>query len=173
MSLAASSTIHQPARVGDAAHRIASTAGRIEPTTPGTARQATPVADAAHQVVELVNAERGRLGLRPLVRDPRLALAAGVHAADMAATGVMRHAGSDGSDGGTRIARTGYGYAAWGENVGTGPSDPAATVAAWLDSAPHRANLLGEFTDVGVAVAAAADGTTYWTLVVARPTGIP
>ena len=170
VSIAASHTIHQPAQVGNAAHRMASAVGRTEPSTGDSARHAAP-ADAVHLLVELVNAERGRSGLPPLRLDPWVAIAAGAHADDMAATGVMRHVGSDGSDGGTRLGRAGYDWASWGENIGSGPSDPAAKVSAWLASPPHRANLLGDFTAVGIGVADAPDGTVYWSLLVTRPLG--
>lgn len=173
VSIAASNTIHQPARVGDGAHRMASAAGRVVPSPTDTARQATPAGDAVALLAELVNVERSRSGRSPLHLEPRLTIAAEAHARDMATSGVMQHAGSDGSDGGTRLTRTGYDWATWGENIGAGPSDPAVVVAAWLDSPPHRANLLGDFIDIGVAVAVGADGTPYWSLLVARPTGIP
>ena len=38
---------------------------------------------------------------------------------------------------------------------------------AWMASSGHRRQMLGEYTYIGIGVADAADGTAYWTLVVA------
>ena len=32
----------------------------------------------------------------------------------------------------------------------------------WMNSRPHRANVLGPFTIAGAGQATAGDGTTYW-----------
>jgi uncharacterized protein YkwD len=39
----------------------------------------------------------------------------------------------------------------WGENVGVGPT-PQSVEAALMASPPHRANILGNFTHMGVGV---------------------
>ena len=177
VSLAASTAIHQPARVGDAAHRMVSTRrsattgtnASTDPTAVGGDRRAPTAPDATCALVDLVNGARRVHGVPPLRVDQRLTTAAHAHATDMAAAGVMRHLGSDGSDGGTRSTRAGYRWSTWGENVAAGTTDPAAVVAAWLASEPHRANLLGDAVDVGAATVTASDGTPYWALLVARP----
>jgi uncharacterized protein YkwD len=38
----------------------------------------------------------------------------------------------------------------------------------WMNSAGHKANILGNYTQIGVAVAYSADGTPYWTMDLAR-----
>ena len=42
-------------------------------------------------------------------------------------------------------------WRAWGENVGVGPT-PQSVEAAFMASPPHRANILGNFTHMGVGV---------------------
>ena len=82
--------------------------------------------------------------------------------------GQMTHTGSDGSDAGTRIGRAGYSAGTWGENVAAGYGSASSVVDGWMNSSGHRANILnGAFTQIGVAVAYSADGTAYWTMVLA------
>ncbi len=41
---------------------------------------------------------------------------------------------------------------------------------SWMNSPGHRANILtGRFTEIGIGPATSADGTRYWTMVLARP----
>jgi uncharacterized protein YkwD len=42
-------------------------------------------------------------------------------------------------------------WRAWGENVGVGPT-PQSVEAAFMASPPHRANILGNYTHMGVGV---------------------
>lgn len=123
---------------------------------------------AAQAAAEQVNRERAARGLAPLVWQAQVVTAASAHASDMAAMRRMQHAGSDGSNAGDRLTRAGYVWSGWGENVAAGYTDPVAVVAAWMASPGHRAQMLGDFTHVGIAVAQASDGTSYWALVAAR-----
>jgi uncharacterized protein YkwD len=101
----------------------------------------------------------------PLALDARLTLAAQVHADDMHARGTMSHTGSDGSNPGVRIARTGYVGATWGENVAAGYPSVDAVMAGWLGSDGHCANLMNPaFTEFG-----AGESGRYWAQVFARP----
>ena len=82
----------------------------------------------------------------------------------------MSHTGSDGSNPGDRIARAGYRFSAWAENVAMGYPDAASVMDGWMNSPGHRANILsGNVTEIGVGLAYAADGAPYWTMVLARP----
>ena len=124
----------------------------------------------ATDVQSYINAERRRYGLVALGLDSRLNAAAQNHANDMAARNRMTHTGSDGSNGGTRITRAGYRWSSWGENVAYGYTTARSVVSAWLQSPPHRANMLnGGFRHMGLGVARAANGTMYWCLVLASP----
>jgi uncharacterized protein YkwD len=80
----------------------------------------------------------------------------------------MTHTGSNGSDAGDRIRAAGYQPSTWGENVAAGYTSASSVVAGWMGSSGHRANILNPaFTEIGVASATAADGTRYWTMVLA------
>jgi uncharacterized protein YkwD len=163
LSVAASPAISGPARVDDRAQRVA----------PTFDAELTPEQRAVVEMVTLVNIERGNRGLPVLRLDDRASAAARAHAADMASMRLMQHVGSDGSDGGIRLTRAGYAWSSWGENIGAGFVDPGTLFTAWMNSEGHRANLLGDFTDVGVGVVATADGVPYWSLLVARALDVP
>ena len=129
---------------------------------PGDSIQPTAATadDAATALVCDLNAMRVDHGLRPLRWDGRLASAASGMAAEMAARHYVSHVTPDGVDLPSRIEKTGYipSNAFWSvaENLGWGTtalSTPFATVNGWMDSAPHRANVLDpDLDDVGVGV---------------------
>ena len=79
-------------------------------------------ADAKVQdaILQEVNAFRASAGLAPLRLEPRLSRAAEQHSRDMLARNFLSHQGSDGSDPGARIARAGYRWRSYRENVGVG-----------------------------------------------------
>jgi uncharacterized protein YkwD len=104
-----------------------------------------------------------------MASDLRLEQVAQRHADDQAAMRRMSHTGSDGSTLAERLARVGFAWRAIGENVASGQQSAQAVVAAWMDSSPHRANILSANTHLGVGVAVGTDGLTYWTQVVAIP----
>lgn len=130
---------------------------------------AAPVEALEGATLCLVNEQRLDAGLRPLVRQPDLSVAAQRHAWDMQGRGYFAHVAPDGDGLFERIQRRAYlrGWEEWslGENLGwgqRGQSSPAATVLRWLLSAEHRANMLDpEFTDAGVAVTPGAPPPEY------------
>lgn len=157
---AAQPSIDEPARLGGLAG-----AERLDPP-----EAADPLAAAARQALDLVNAERVRRGLAPLRFDSRLATAAQRHSQDQAARRQMSHQGSDGSDAGVRIRRSGYVWSAWAENIAYGQASAGSVVNAWMNSSGHRLNILSTtLIDTGVGVAVGSDGRYYWTQVFAAP----
>ncbi len=119
----------------------------------------------ARLLVEQINAERATHGLAPYQFDAAVAATAAAHSADQAARHTMSHTGSDGTNAGQRLTRQGVTWSSWGENVGAGFNEPAPLLQAWLDSPTHRPIVLSAtFTRVGAGVAAASDGTRYWTM---------
>lgn len=129
-----------------------------------------PVTTTEQQVVMLTNQQRAGAGMTPLTINASLTAAAQAHADDQASVDTMSHTGTDGSNAGTRIQRSGYPVQNWGENVAGGYSSPDAVVTAWMASPGHRANIVsGSFTEIGIAIAYAADGTAYWAMELGRP----
>ena len=82
----------------------------------------------------------------------------------MAKQGELSHT-FDGKGPAERLADVGYKHRGWAENVAMGLRTPAEIMQLWMGSEMHRANILSQHTEVGIGVAAAADGTRYWTQV--------
>lgn len=139
-------------------------------TTPVTAADepTTPDPDIA-QLIKLHNEERAKAGLPPLSFNAELEAAAQRHTRDMAKHESMSHKGSDGSSPSERIAATGYHAQATGENVAEGQDSPAEVMRSWMSSPRHKANILGDFTQIGAAVVKGEDGTPYWCVDLGRP----
>ena len=123
---------------------------------------------AAGAVICLVNADRARHGLHALRGDRDLRQAARRHSRNMVRRGFFSHVNPRGASLGERLRRSGYLRAnqtrhvgealAWGRGT---PATPAAIVAEWIASPPHRRILLGrDFREVGVGVAAGAPQPT-------------
>jgi hypothetical protein len=136
----------------------------------------------AHAVICLIDAERAARGLPALREAALLDLAAGRFAAQMVALRFFDHTAPDGSELEDRVAATGYAALSVGEDIGEGAgadaSSAAAMVAMWMDSAPHRANILDPgFREAGAGVVlgdaglgGVADAVTY-VLDLAAPAG--
>ena len=138
---------------------------------PAPAGSATPgSSSAAAQVVALTNAERAKAGLGALTVSGKLTAAAAAHSADQASHNTMTHTGSNGSSMSQRISATGFAWRALGENVAMGYANANSVMTGWMNSPGHRKNILTPgFTMIGVALAAAADGSLYWTMDLATP----
>lgn len=120
---------------------------------------------AATTAVPSLNAYRAASGLPGLTRSAALQRAAEAHARDMAGMGVMTHTGSDGSSVGDRVKRQGYRFRRVAENVAETGRGADGAMELWIDSGPHRRNmLLRDVTQYGL-----ANSGDYWALVVARP----
>jgi hypothetical protein len=117
-------------------------------------------------VVSLVNQERVSRGLAPLTVNPNLAFAAAFHAGQMAGRMNMQHVlfGVAAPTPGSRLDYAGYdAWTAYGENVAYGYTSAAAVMQGWMNSQGHRDNILSTgFTQIGVGLVTAADGTRYW-----------
>lgn len=115
------------------------------------------------------NRERAEAGKPALEFDPLLTEAAAVQARDMAARGVMSHEGGDGSTPADRVRRAGYKFQSTAENVAKGYESTAELMTGWMNSPGHRANVLGDFAQIGLARAIAPDGTPFWAAEFGQP----
>jgi uncharacterized protein YkwD len=119
-----------------------------------------PAAGTAVQqraIVCLINWARKRDGEIALATRRRVHRAAVVKGRKVASCGEATHAPC-GSAPVAALRGTGYRYASFGENLWVGPWGFTARqiVAAWLQSPPHRANILGRgFRHFGVALVSA------------------
>lgn len=93
------------------------------------------------QVLQLANADRAQQGLAPLKWDGALAQAAQEHAQWMAQQGPLSHQYPGEPDLVARAAAAGVHFRSIAENVALAPN-PQALEREWMNSAPHRANIL-------------------------------
>jgi uncharacterized protein YkwD len=113
-------------------------------------------------LIEAHNRERATEKKAPLKLNARLEAAARAHARDMADHEMMSHDGSDGSTPSQRIDREEYHGQGTGENVARGQKSVDEVMRTWMNSPGHRENILGDYSEIGVARALAGDGTPYW-----------
>ena len=97
--------------------------------------------DFRQEVLDLVNVERAKYGLTPLVMgDANLTAAAQKRAEEIAT--VNSHTRPDGSKCFTVLKEYGVTAAPTGENAAWGSVSPQEVVDAWMQSEGHRANIL-------------------------------
>jgi uncharacterized protein YkwD len=135
----------------------------------GSSPARDPVAATLDDLLATHNKVRAEEKKPPLKLNPLLTAAAAGHARDMAEHDKLTHDGSDGSEPKTRIKRSGYHYRDIGENVASGQETVGDVMRAWIGSPPHRENILGDFTEMGGAVAKGPDGRNYWCVDFGRP----
>ncbi len=125
---------------------------------------------SATSLLQETNIQRSQNSLGALSLNNQLSQAAQAKADDMAARDYWSHTTPDGKQPWEFISATGYSFSYAGENLAYGFDTSSATVAGWMNSPPHRANVLNvNYTDVGFGYANAPNyqGTGEETIVVA------
>ncbi|MBC7933229.1 MAG: CAP domain-containing protein [Rubrivivax sp.] len=144
------------------------------PSTPAYASAAVVAATGdERRAFELINAERAKKDLRPLVLDGSLTRVARYHSDNMARADFFNHVDRDGLDISGRAEVLGVrGWKTLGENIAynQGYSDPTAfAVERWMISSKHRENVLNsEYTHAGLGISRSADGRVFFTQVFMR-----
>ncbi|MBW8795705.1 MAG: CAP domain-containing protein [Streptomyces sp.] len=142
-------------------HKTTTAAASTAPKPSSSPKATATASGVVARILELVNAERGKVGCSALTLNSTLTKVAQAHSADMALHRNMSHTGSDGSSPGDRITAAGYTWSAYGENVAYGYASPEQVMAAWMASPGHKANILNcTFKEIGVGL---AQPDSYWT----------
>jgi len=131
-----------------------------EPTpTPATSPGTAP-SQAAKELLDLINNERGKNG-KPLISfENHLNLAAQKHADDMRMRNYFSHISPEGKTPVDRANAAGYSSHYVGENIAKGLSSASAVFNAWMGSSGHRENMLnGSWHSVGIGLSG-----TIWVL---------
>ena len=114
------------------------------------------------RVVELVNEERAKAGLNPLILQENITEAAQVRAIETVTS--FSHTRPDGRHFTTALKEAGVSYRGAGENIAWGQKTPEQVMNGWMNSAGHRANILNEkYTSIGVGYYQNGSGVNYWT----------
>jgi hypothetical protein len=136
---------------------VALVAGLLS-TAVAPASAAPAPADAERQFFDLMNAERTNAGLAPLVSDPAIYPISHEWSQSMADANVLSHRPDLRAQIEARVTRD---WRRIGENVGRGP-DVAGLHTAFMNSPGHRANVLGDYNRVAIAVVV-SNGTIWVT----------
>ncbi len=128
------------------------------------ATSGAPAKADATTLYTLINQARQQSGLKPLVRDARMDAVAQAWTSRMASSGTLSHNPSYS----TQIPA---GWTRAGENVGYNYSDSALHTAL-MNSAGHRANILGSYTSVGIGWVKDSGGRIWATQVFASYPGV-
>ncbi|TDF92819.1 serine protease [Paenibacillus piri] len=106
----------------------------------------------AVQVVDLVNQERTKAGLKPLTSDKALTGMALDKAKDMYNNNYFDHNSPTFGSPFDMMKTYGITYSYAGENIAKGQRTPQEVMNSWMNSAGHRQNILSpNFTQIGVA----------------------
>ena len=139
--------------------RVKSLTQRSNPAVGTQSRTRTKSATSVLEqgVIARLNVIRRGHGLRPLRNNGRLAAAAAYHSGDMARKGYFEHDSANGTAFWRRIERfyPSRGFRSWtvGENLlwASNTYGPAFAVREWMNSPPHRANILSrDWREVGI-----------------------
>lgn len=108
--------------------------------------------DLEQQMLQLVNAERKKKGLKPLVADEQLKNVARSHSSDMLKRGYFSHMTPEGKDPFYRMKKAGITYRQAGENLAYA-STLAKAHRGLMNSPSHRAAILNKsFGRVGIGI---------------------
>lgn len=114
-------------------------------------------------VLQLVNAERAKHGLKALTMSTKLIDLAEMKAADMANKNYFSHTSPTYGTPFEMLQKYGVSYRAAGENIAAGQKTAEAVMNDWMNSSGHRANILNaNYTEIGVGYYAGGSYGSEW-----------
>ncbi|MNN13725.1 Cysteine-rich secretory protein family protein [compost metagenome] len=103
-------------------------------------------------MVDLVNQERSKAGLKPLKSDAALTNVAMIKAKDMYNNNYFDHNSPTLGSPFDLMKSKGIQYRTAGENIAKGQRTPEEVMNAWMNSEGHRQNIMNaNYTSIGVA----------------------
>jgi uncharacterized YkwD family protein len=128
------------------------------------------LASYEQQVFQLVNKERAARGLGTLTYNSEVARCARFKSQDMINKGYFSHTSPTYGSPFKMMESFGIRFSNGGENIAYGQRTAQEVMTGWMNSAGHRANILSAaYTQIGVGVAKASNGTLYWTQLFIKP----
>ncbi|MEW6696784.1 MAG: CAP domain-containing protein [Bacillota bacterium] len=126
--------------------------------------------DLQKQVVDLVNVERAKQGLKPVVAKQDLTNVAMLKAQDMYKNKYFSHTSPTYGSPFDMMRKYGISFTAAGENIALGQRTAAEVMQGWMNSPGHRANILNaNYNEIGVGIAPSYKGYGYaWVQMFAR-----
>lgn len=123
----------------------------------------TEIPAQAEQVLQLVNAERSKNGLKSLTLSEKLTDIAKMKANDMAENNYFSHTSPTYGTPFQMLQTFGVSYKTAGENIAAGQKTADAVMESWMNSSGHRANILNSgYTELGVGYVKGGSYGTEW-----------
>jgi uncharacterized protein YkwD len=147
-----------------------------QPNDPITGEPWTDPARAQEEpLLTLINQYRSAQGKPTLSRDSKLNQAALNHLRWQGSSQRMGHTGAAGSDVGVRAHWADYAWLTVDETLTYGQGSPGDALSSWQSSTEARAQLLGAYTDCGIAYHYATQhpATHLWCVVLGTPSPLP
>lgn len=114
------------------------------------------------EILRLVNIERKKANLKPIIICPQLTKVAEVKSKDMAVSNYFDHTSPTYGSPFNMMDEFGILYRAAAENIAKGYKTPEAVVKGWMNSPGHRANILNpNYGKMGIGFYTA--DVSYWT----------
>lgn len=165
---AATTTVTQKPPAVTAATTAPSQSG--EAPNYGQRKQTQEEISFADKVFDLINAERAKNSLAPFKKLDAITEIANVRAWELSVS--FGHSRPDGSSAADLLYGMGLNYSHIGENIAAGQATPEEVVEAWMNSAPHRKNILSEdyiYMGIGFYNIPGSLYTTHWTQIFYSP----
>jgi len=134
-------------------YRVLNTSPAID-TAPSIVNVEQPYSPVSYDAMaELINVKRSENGVKPaLTNSKALNASAQLKANDMVKSNYWAHNDPEGNEPWRFFHAVGYKYKSAGENLAKCYYTPEAVVDAWFASPEHRANILGDYEDIGFGV---------------------
>ncbi len=117
-----------------------------------------------HEVIQLVNQERAKYGLKPLNAHWELSRVARIKSQDMRDRNYFNHTSPTYGSPFEMIKNFGLTYRMAAENIAAGQTDPHSVMNNWMNSTGHRNNILNpNLTHIGCGYAQGGKWRHYWT----------
>ncbi|HWK23747.1 MAG TPA: S-layer homology domain-containing protein [Ureibacillus sp.] len=115
------------------------------------------------EVIRLVNVERTKANLKPLVEDESLSQIAVVKAQDFINHNYFNHQSKFYGQPWDLAAVFDYQFTSFGENIAKNYFSPQSVVTAWMNSKSHKENILRpQYSNIGIGIRKSDEGTMYW-----------
>ncbi len=114
-------------------------------------QQQVDASSVVKQVADLVNQERAKAGLKPVVLDASLNKVAQAKAADMSSNHYFDHTSPTYGSPFDMMKQFGVSFMTAGENIAMGQKTADEVMTQWMNSEGHRQNIMNpSFTKIGV-----------------------
>jgi len=116
-----------------------------------------------NQIMALVNHERVKNGLLPLIMNEQLCSIARLKCQDMSDHGYCGHQSPIYGSPFDMLKRFGVDYSFAGENVAMGQKSPRSVMDGWMNSPSHKNAILNSnYKELGVGYLKSLNGSNYW-----------